>query len=164
MEYRELVNHLSNRTSYTKREMRLILRAVAEVMQEAIGSGRDVQFDGVGKFLNLPQAQRVGGDPVTKKRMIIPATRRIRFEPCIGMKKAVRGSLKHFKDEDPEVKYGLRRSNEQEQGQLQRDQNPTAGRDRSREVEDVQEARGQGPREDLRDRRRVAPFRRPKRR
>lgn len=115
MEHRELVNHLSHRTSYTKREIRLILKAIASVIQEAIGSGRDVQLEGVGKFLNLPQPQRVGGHPVTKKRMIIPATRRIKFEPAVKMKKVVRKSLKYFKDEDPEVKYGLKKEVKEEE-------------------------------------------------
>lgn len=107
MEYQELVIALANRTNYTKREIRSIIRELSLLIKETIQDGRDVQLWGLGRFRNVPARARVGRNSITGEPVSIPATRRVKFEPNVPFRDGVRKSAVLFKKESLETKYGL---------------------------------------------------------
>ena len=110
MRNHELIKELSDTTRYTKREIRNILRSLALVVREAMGSGRDVHLDGIGVLRNVRQAPRRVFNP-SKGEMYIGESRRIKFVPASSLRRAVKSSMKLFEEEDLEDKYGLKESN-----------------------------------------------------
>lgn len=107
MEYQELVITLAARTSYTRREIRNIVRALSRVIKETLEDGRDVQIWGLGRFRNVGARPRVGRHPITGDVIHIPATRKVKFEPNTTFKNNIKDSAVLFKKESLETKYGL---------------------------------------------------------
>jgi nucleoid DNA-binding protein len=109
MEYQELVTVLAERTHYTRREIRQILRLLVKTIRETLEDGRDVHIYGLGRFQNLEARARSGRHPITGERIPIPARRRIKFEPIDEFRDAVRASAELFKKESLEARFGLPR-------------------------------------------------------
>lgn len=126
MEYQELITNLAADTKYTRREIRKILQMLAQHVRAALKDGRDVHVYGLGKFMNLPSAARVGRHPITGDRIDIPATRRVRFIPADDLKTSVQASDVLFKEENLELKYGLPRK-EKKRGQVRSRDRPKEG-------------------------------------
>jgi len=101
MEFLGLVSDVADKTKYTRKEIRLILRLTAQIIREELIGGRDVNWQGLGKFINCAFQQRVGGDPRTGKRIIIPPSRRIRFHPSCRVMRKVKKSIKLYEKLDP---------------------------------------------------------------
>lgn len=108
MEHHTLVNELARRTRYTRREVNNMLKALAEVVRESLGSGLDVAIDGIGRFKNVPASARTGRHALTGTRIHIPPGRRVKYSPSRRLKLAVLNSLGRFKDQPPQELYGLR--------------------------------------------------------
>lgn len=107
MEYQELVITLANRTNYTKRETRNVIRELALVIRRALEEGRDVQIWGLGRFKNVGARARVGRHAITGDVIQIPATRKVKFEPSATFRDDVKKSAHLYKKESLETKYGL---------------------------------------------------------
>jgi integration host factor subunit beta len=106
MEFQELVTVIADQTSYTRREIRQILRLLAQIVGDAVEEGRDVHMCDLGTFRNLEAGARVGRHPRTGARIDIPARRRLKFEPEIMLRNRIRAS-KIFKEVPLEKRYGV---------------------------------------------------------
>lgn len=105
MDHRSLVYEIAERTKYTRKEVSIILRLVAKVVREELIDGRDQAIRGLGLFVNAPFGRRIGGDPRTGERIVIPPSRRVRFKPTIRLLRAVKNSITIFQDVDLEKRY-----------------------------------------------------------
>jgi len=124
MEYQELITAISERSNYTPREIRQILRLFAEITTDALSQGLDVQMQRLGRFKNVVSGRRSGRDSATGKRFSIPPARRVKFEPTKHLRAQVKASVRLFNKESLEVKYGLpKRSNTMEKYGVQIDSN-----------------------------------------
>jgi len=115
MEQQELIAKLSERTHYTKREIRTLLRTLVLIIREELSSGHDVVINGLGAFRNVAgKARRSGLNGRTKglrgKPIVqiveTPATRRVRFYPAGVLVKAAKASMRLF-TENLSKKFGL---------------------------------------------------------
>jgi len=107
MEFQDLVTVLAEQTNYTPREIRQILRLFVQSIVETLTEGRDVQVWGLGKFRNVAAGARSGRHAVTGERVLIPPSRRIKFEPIQEFREKVKTSATLFNKESLETKYGL---------------------------------------------------------
>lgn len=107
MEYQELITVISERSNYTPREIRQILRLFAEITTDALSQGLDVQVQRLGRFKNVASGRRSGRDSATGKRFAIPPARRVKFEPTKPLRSRVKASMRLFDKESLATKYGL---------------------------------------------------------
>ena len=106
MEYIELIQDVASKTRYTRRELRKLLRVIAESIKAQIGAGCDVTWRGLGVFRNLAVGQKACRHPISQKHIIIPPTRRVKLVPCTDLKKRVKASYRLFQEgPDPVTKY-----------------------------------------------------------
>jgi DNA-binding protein HU-beta len=129
MEFQELVSVLADESSYTRREIRAILRLFSQAVREALADGRDVQVWGLGRFLNLPAKERSGRNPHTGERVRIPATRRVKFDPAKELRASVKASSDLFNTGvSLEQRYGLpRKRKEMKRGKVRSRDRPEQG-------------------------------------
>ena len=114
MLYQDLIGTIADETSYTRREIRKILRVMARITRSELCSGRDVQIYGVGKFHNKPAKARMARHPITGAPLPIPARRRVKFIPSEPLIEAVRQSVVVFQDVDLQERFGLTKKQNKE--------------------------------------------------
>jgi nucleoid DNA-binding protein len=107
MEFQELICLVSEETTYTRREIRNIMRVLVKIIRKALGEGRDIHLQELGYLRNVRQAPRKGRNKTMGKIVDVPETRRLRFCPCPVLRKEVRASQVLFAEEDLAKRFGL---------------------------------------------------------
>jgi len=108
MEYQEFIEVLAEKSRYTKREIRKMLRLITATIQDAMGRGRDVHIVGLGKFKNVGTGFMRGRNRYTGQPVIIPPRRRVRFSPAVALREIVLKSEIVFREETNLMKkFGL---------------------------------------------------------
>ena len=69
----ELIKSLSEKTGLKKVEASAFLDAFVETVQEELAKDGDVTIVGFGKFAVSERAERVGRNPQTGEKLVIPA-------------------------------------------------------------------------------------------
>lgn len=69
----ELIKSLSEKTGLKKVEASAFLDAFVETVQEELAKDGDVTIVGFGKFAVSEHAERVGRNPQTGEKLVIPA-------------------------------------------------------------------------------------------
>lgn len=69
----ELIKALSEKTGLKKVEASAFVEAFVETVQEELVKGGDVTLVGFGKFSVRDRAERVGRNPQTDEKLVIPA-------------------------------------------------------------------------------------------
>lgn len=69
----ELIKALSEKTGLKKVEASAFVEAFVETVQEELVKGGDVTLVGFGKFSVRERAERVGRNPQTDEKLVIPA-------------------------------------------------------------------------------------------
>lgn len=126
MELLDIVCEVSDRTRYTRREIRRILRTAATIIKEELRQGRNVSWRGLGVFENAYRGHRTGRDPRTKTPIHVPAGRRLRFLASQELLQAVRDSVEYFEELDPKTRYLPK---ETSNGQVRSSTRPGKGRE-----------------------------------
>lgn len=128
MELLDIVCAVADRTRYTRREIRGILRAAASIIKEELGQGRSVSWRGLGQFENAYRGHRIGRDPRTKGEttMYVPPGRRLKFIPSAELLNAVRSSARFFEEANPEQRY-LPTKEAETNGKVRRRNRPEEG-------------------------------------
>ena len=68
----ELITSLAEKSSLTKKDVEVVLKAFVESVEEALEKGEKVQLVGFGTFETRNRAARVGRNPRTKEEINIP--------------------------------------------------------------------------------------------
>ena len=68
----ELITSLAEKSSLTKKDVEVVLKAFVESVEEALEKGEKVQLVGFGTFETRKRAARVGRNPRTKEEINIP--------------------------------------------------------------------------------------------
>ena len=68
----ELITSLAEKSSLTKKDVEVDLKAFVESVEEALEKGEKVQLVGSGTFETRKRAARVGRNPRTKEEINIP--------------------------------------------------------------------------------------------
>ena len=125
MEYLDVVDTISRRTAYTRKEVRRVMREITRLMCDQIERGGHVRWTGLGKFENLQSQKRNIRNPVTGVRRLIPPARRLKFIPSDRIKKALKKSLAVFQEESLVDRYLPK---EKHNGQASSSHRPEEGR------------------------------------
>ena len=88
----ELINSLSEETSFSKKDIARVLDAWTRIVERALKKGEKVSLTGFGTFLVSKRPARKGINPATKERIDIPEMNVPRFKPGKNLREVVRSA------------------------------------------------------------------------
>lgn len=91
MNKKELVNAVSEKTGFSKKDSLVAIDATIEAITEGLVGGDKISLLGFGSFSVVERAARKGRSPATGETIDIPATVSPKFKPGKALKSAVKG-------------------------------------------------------------------------
>ena len=88
----ELINSLSEETSFSKKDIARVLDAWTRIVERSLKKGEKVSLTGFGTFLVSKRPARKGINPATKERIDIPEMNVPRFKPGKNLREVVRSA------------------------------------------------------------------------
>ena len=85
----ELISAVAEKSDVTKKDAEKVLNSFVSVVMESLKKGEKVQLVGFGNFEVRTRAARKGVHPVTKKEIMIPASKSPVFKAGKLLKDAV---------------------------------------------------------------------------
>ena len=79
-----------NEKGYSKNEGKEIVDMIFEFMQEGLAEGKTIDIYGFGKFEVNERAERMGQNPLTKEKIVIPACKVVKFKAAKKLKDLVK--------------------------------------------------------------------------
>jgi DNA-binding protein HU-beta len=86
----ELINALSEETTFSKKDVSRVLAAFERVVKRTLQKGQKLSMTGFGTFFISNRPARKGINPATKERINLPAINLPRFKAGKGLKELVR--------------------------------------------------------------------------
>ena len=86
----ELINSLSEETTFSKKDVTRVLDALTRIIGRTLKKGGKVTITGFGSFWVSTRQARIGINPSTKERMEHPAVNVPRFKAGKNLRKEVR--------------------------------------------------------------------------
>lgn len=86
----ELINELSEETTFSKKDVTRVLDSLTRVIGRTLKKGEKVSITGFGSFLISRRPARKGINPATKQRINLPATNTPRFRAGKGLRDLVK--------------------------------------------------------------------------
>jgi len=105
MTYQQLIVHVAEGSSYTKRELRKILRLVSSAICNELAGGGEVVWNGLGALKNVPKAPHLVRNVFTGEHYKTKPSRRVKFTPSAKVRKQVRASIHLFQEPDLVQRY-----------------------------------------------------------
>ena len=90
----DLINSLSEETTFSKKDVARFLDSLTRIVERALMKGDKVQWSGFGTFNVARRPARDGINPSTKQRISLPETVVAKFKPGKTLKELVRGAGK----------------------------------------------------------------------
>ncbi len=87
----ELVAAIADQAELSKKDAEKTLKAFVDVVTDELKKGGKIQLVGFGSFEVTERAARDGINPLTKKKMHIPASKAPKFKAGKALKDAVNG-------------------------------------------------------------------------
>jgi len=87
----EFVDAVADKAGMSKRDAGAAVEAVLETITSTLRKGDSVTFTGFGKFSTSARAARMGVNPRTGAKVMIPATTVPKFSSGSSLKSAVKG-------------------------------------------------------------------------
>ncbi len=88
----ELINSLSEETTFAKKDVIRILDALTRIVERTLKKGDKLQWSGFGTFITSRRPARMGINPSTKERIQLPATVFAKFKPGKNLKEVIRSA------------------------------------------------------------------------
>ncbi|MDD3429616.1 MAG: HU family DNA-binding protein [Oscillospiraceae bacterium] len=85
----QLINRLSAQTNMQKKECRLMVDAMLDMMEEELHTTGKVQLSGFGTFETKQRNARQGVHPKSQEKITIPASKTVQFK----LGKSLKGKL-----------------------------------------------------------------------
>lgn len=86
----ELINSLSEETTFSKRDVTRILDALTRIVERTLKKGDKLQWSGFGTFAISRRPARIGINPSTKEKIQLPETVVAKFKPGKNLKEVIR--------------------------------------------------------------------------
>lgn len=86
----ELINSLSEETTFSKKDITRVLDSLTRIVIRALKKGDKLQWSGFGTFTVVRRAERQGINPSTKQRIAIPETRVAKFKAGKTLKEMIK--------------------------------------------------------------------------
>ncbi len=90
----ELINSLSEETTFSKKDVARFLEILTRIVERTLVSGDKVQWSGFGTFNVSRRSARMGINPSTKERIHLPETVVAKFKPGKNLRQLVRKAVK----------------------------------------------------------------------
>lgn len=86
----DLINCLSEETTFSKRDVTRILDALTTIVERTLKKGDKLQWSGFGTFAISRRPARMGINPSTKERIQLPETLMPKFKAGKNLKEIIR--------------------------------------------------------------------------
>ena len=86
----ELVNSLSEETTFSKKDVSRVLDSLTRIIERSLKRGEKVSITGFGSFWISRRPARKGINPATKQRIDLPAVNVPRFKAGKNLREIVR--------------------------------------------------------------------------
>lgn len=86
----ELINSLSEETTFSKKDITRVLDALTRIVVRTLKKGNKVQWSGFGSFSISRRPARMGINPATKERIKLPETHVPKFKAGKNLKEMIR--------------------------------------------------------------------------
>ncbi|MCQ2329091.1 MAG: HU family DNA-binding protein [Paludibacteraceae bacterium] len=87
MNKKDLVESVAAKAKMTKVDSKVAIDAVLDSIKEALLNGESVSLIGFGNFQIIERSERKGINPATKKQIVIPAKKVVKFKAGADLKK-----------------------------------------------------------------------------
>jgi len=91
MNKNDLVSRVAESGGHTKKYVSEILDQILSEIQTELVAGEKVSLPGFGTFEVRERKERMGQNPSTGEKMVIPASKNVKFSPGAPLKAAVKG-------------------------------------------------------------------------
>lgn len=86
----ELINALSEETTFSKKDVSRVVESMTRIIERSLKKGDKVSLAGFGTFATSLRPARRGINPATRQRIDIPAVHVPRFKAGKGLRQVVR--------------------------------------------------------------------------
>ena len=86
----ELINELSEETTFSKKDVTRVVDSLTRVIGRTLKKGQKVSITGFGSFWISNRPARKGINPATKERIDLPAINVPKFKPGKNLRETVR--------------------------------------------------------------------------
>lgn len=86
----ELINELSEETTFSKKDVTRVVDSLTRVIGRTLKKGEKVSITGFGSFWISRRPERKGINPATKARIDLPAVSVPRFKPGKNLREVVK--------------------------------------------------------------------------
>ena len=86
----ELINSLSEETTFSKKDVSRVLDSLTRIIERALKKGEKVSITGFGSFWISTRPARKGINPATKERINLPEVNIPRFKAGKNLREVVR--------------------------------------------------------------------------
>jgi len=88
----ELIEALSEETTFSKKDIAKVLTAFTRIVERTLKKGDKVSLTGFGTYWISRRPERIGINPATKERIKLPAVNVPRFKPGKRLKEEIRSA------------------------------------------------------------------------
>jgi len=88
----DLINSLSEETTFSKRDIARVLESLSRILIRALRKGDKLQWSGFGTFSVAERPERMGINPVTKEKIKLPKTLVPKFRAGKNLKDKIRSA------------------------------------------------------------------------
>lgn len=88
----ELIEALSEETTFSKKDIAKVLTAFTRIIERTLKKGDKVSLTGFGTYWISKRPERMGINPATKERIKLPAVNIPRFKPGKRLKETIRSA------------------------------------------------------------------------
>ena len=81
----DLINEIAAKANQNKVQAKAALDAMLESMSQALANEDRIQLIGFGTFQVNEMKERMGVNPRTKEKLVIPARKVVKFKPAEGL-------------------------------------------------------------------------------
>ncbi len=84
-----LINTVSKKVDKDNKEISEIVNCMLDVIRDSLKEGNRVDIAGFGSFDLIQRKSHTGINPITKEKIIIPATKTPKFKPSVAFKNKI---------------------------------------------------------------------------
>ena len=80
MKKSELISQVAQKSGLSKKDVKAVIDATLQTIQEALKDGEKITFVGFGSFEVVTRAARIARVPATNKKIKVPETKSVKFK------------------------------------------------------------------------------------
>lgn len=86
---KEIVFRVAEVTDMNQKDVEIVMNALTSIIIAELQVGREITLPGLGTFSKKRKPERIGINPTTNEKLLIPARNVAKFKPAKNLKDAV---------------------------------------------------------------------------